>query len=218
MVWSSGMCQRRLLQPPLRRRLPVGAQIHPGGNHLDGGADVVVPQQQLHLPAGGHDAGGVAADPPGEGGHHIPPHPHAGGEIVGVILIDRVVGVNNRDAQPVGQGVGHPEGAELALGMDHVGPPGHQLPHHAVLLADPQAGAWVNFSGADGTHVVDGAVLIAVQAVGQGHHPHLVAKPLQLPLEEQHGGHHAVDDRRVPVRCNQNFHMFHSIETAVLQN
>ena len=126
---------------------------------------------------------------------------------MGIVLIDRVVGVYDGRAQPAGQRVGHPEGAELALGVDHVRPPGHQLVEEAPAAVDLQPRAGIDLVGADGAHVVDVPVLVSMQAVGEGHHPDLVAQLFQLPLQKKHGGHHAVDDRRVPIRCDQNFHI-----------
>ena len=192
---------------PARLALPaVKAQIHPCGDHLDAAFDAVAAQQGLHLPAGGHDAGRPAANPPGEGGDHVFAHPHAGGEVVGVVLIHRVVGVYNGHPQAAGDGVGHPEGAELALGVDHVRTPRQQLLKKASVPVNPQAGPGVDPVGADRAHIVNAVRLIRMQTVGQGDHPHLVSLLLQLPLQEQHRRHHAVDDRRVPIRCNQYFH------------
>ena len=126
---------------------------------------------------------------------------------MGIILVYGVIGVYNGGSQPVGQAVGHPEGAELALGMDHIGSPADQLPEEAPGPVDPQPGAGINLVGADGPHIIDVSILIAVHRVGQGNHPDLVALPLQLPLQQQDRGDHAVDDRRVPIRCNQYFHI-----------
>ena len=126
---------------------------------------------------------------------------------MGIILINRVVGVDDGRVQMVGQGVGHPECGKLALGVDYVRPPVEQLTEQAPGAVDPQAGARIDAVRADGTHVIDIAVFIRVHGVGQSDHPDLMAPGLQLALEQQHGGHHAVDDWSIPVRCYQNLHM-----------
>ena len=99
---------------------------------------------------------------------------------MGIILIDRVVGVDDGHVQVVGQGVGHPEGGELALGVDHVRPPLDQLPYLAAHAVDPQAGSGIDAVGADRAHIVDVALLIGVQGIGQGDHPDLVAPGFQF--------------------------------------
>ena len=129
---------------------------------------------------------------------------------MGIILIDRVVGMDDGHVQVVGQGIGHPERGKLALRMDHVGMPGDQLPRQTAGAVDPQPGPGIDAVGADGTHIVDAAVLVRMNRGGQRDHPDLVSPGLQLPLEQQHAGYHAVDDRSIPVCCNQNLHMIPS--------
>ena len=168
--------------------------------------DIVIPQQALHLLCGSHDTGGTVADPAGECGDHQLAHSYAGGEIVCIVLVHRVVGVYNRDVQPGGEDIGNPKAAELALGVDDVRPPSGQLPHHAPGPVHPQPRPGVDFAGADRAHIVDGTFLVGVDAVGEGDDPHIVSPLLQLPLEEEHRGHHAVDHRGIPVRSNEYFH------------
>ena len=125
---------------------------------------------------------------------------------MGVVLVYRVIGVYNGHAQAAGDGVGHPEGAELALGMDHVRMPGQQLLQQTPVAVDPQAGPGVDPVGADRAHIVDAVRLVGMQTIGQSDHPHLMSPLLQLPLQEQHRCYHAVNHGRVPIRCNQYFH------------
>ena len=101
---------------------------------------------------------------------------------MGIVLVHRMVSMDNGDAQPVGEGVCHPEGTELALGVDHIRPPGDQLMQHTPRPVHPQPGPRVDPVCADGTHVVDRAVFIGMQAVGQRDHTHLVPPRLQLTL------------------------------------
>lgn len=49
---------------------------------------------------------------------------------MGVVLVHRVVGMYDGDIQLSVEGVGHPEGTELTLGVDDVRPPLRQLPQY----------------------------------------------------------------------------------------
>ena len=190
----------------LRTAVPEGAQVHAGGDDLDPAVDAVPAQQLLHFSGRRDDAGRMAADPAGEGGDHIPAHPHTGGEVVGVVLVDRVVGVDDGHAQAVREGGGHPKGAEFALTVDDIRLPGGQFPQQASGAVHLQPRSGVNAAGADRTHVINIAVLIGMYAVGQSDDAHLVAAGLQLAPQHQYGGDNAVDNWLVPVCCNQYFH------------
>ena len=146
--------------------LPERAQVHAGGDDLDPAVNAVPPQQLFHLLGGRNNARRMPADPAGKGSHHIPPHPAAEVQVVGVILVHRVVGMDNRRPQPVGQGRRHPERAELTLTVDYIRLPVRQLPEQASGPVHFQTRAGVNPVRADGTHVVDIAVLIGVHTVG----------------------------------------------------
>ena len=109
-------------------RLAEVTQVNAGGRHEDGLLNAVALEQQPHLPRGGNEAVGVGGGPAGEDGGGLLAEVDAGGEIVRIVLVDRVIGVHQGDVQLLGYAPGQEKGGELALGVHHVRAPFHDLP------------------------------------------------------------------------------------------
>ena len=78
---------------------------------------------------------------------------------MGVVLIYRMVGVDQRDIQLLRDAAGQEKRAELALGVDDIRLPVHQLPHPAARHGGAEAGARVGppgVYGPDGREAVPG--------------------------------------------------------------
>ena len=163
-------------------------------------------QQPADLAGGGDHAVRLPPHPAGEGRHRAPPPPDAGGEVVGVVLIYRVIGVDQGDVQLLGDAPGQEKGAELALGVDHIRSPLHQLPHPAARQRRAEPGAGVDTAGIDGAHGRDAVCRPGAEVLRQRQHPDLMAPALQLPLQVFHRGHHSVHRGGVPIGGDQDLH------------
>ena len=181
-------------------------QVDARRHHEDRAANAIALQQSPHLAGGGDHAVHLGSYPAGESRHRTSAPPDAGGEVVGVVLIHRVVGVDQGDIQLLRDAAGQEKGAELTLGVDHIRPPVHQLPYPAARHGGAEAGAGIDPSGvygADGGDAVPGP---GVERLGQRQDPDLMAPALQLPLQVFHRGDHTVYRRRIPICGNQDLH------------
>ena len=163
-------------------------------------------EQQPHLPRGDDDAVRLCRRPAGEHRHRLFPEADAGGKVMGVVLIDGVVGVDQGDVQLLRDAAGQEKGGELTLGMDHVGAPVHQLPDVLPAQGRPQPGAGIDQARRHGADIGHAVLLPGPGGLGQRQDAHLVAPLLQAPAQILHRGHHAVDGGAVPVGGYQNFH------------
>ena len=118
---------------------------------------------------------------------------------MGIVLIYRMVGVNQGDVQFLRDAAGQEEGAEFALGVDHVWTPCDQLPHPFSGQGRAQAGAGIYQAGGNGAEIGHAVLLPGAAALGEGQHPDLVAPPLQLSPKIFHRRDHPVDGGAVPV-------------------
>ena len=125
---------------------------------------------------------------------------------MGVILVYRVVGVDQRHTAGFGDAPGRSKGAEFALGMDDVRTPGDQFPQQLVPFGGAQPGTGVDHSGVHRTQGIDAAADMAVQAAGQSQHPDLVALAGELAAQGQQRSDHPVDGGDVPVGREQDLH------------
>ena len=183
------------------------AEVYARGHHEDGLLHAVALEEHPDLPRGGDKAVRMGGGPAGEDGGGLLSEADVGGEIVGIVLVHRVVGVDQGNVQFLGDAPGQEEGGELALGVDHVGPPLHDLPDPFPRQGGPQPGPGVDQPRRHGAQAGHAVLPAGMTVLGEGQHPDLVAPGLQLPAEILHRGDHAVHRGKVPVGCNQNFHV-----------
>ena len=148
----------------------------------------------------------MGGGPAGEDGGGLLSKADVGGEIVGIVFVHRVVGVDQGNVQFLGDAPGQEEGGKLALGVDHVGAPLHKLPDPLPRQGRAQPGPRVNEPCRHGAQIRYAVPLIGPAVLGEGEHPDLMAPGLQLPAEILHRGDDAVHRGDVPVGCNQDFH------------
>ena len=185
---------------------PEPPQVDTAGNHQHRTIYAVAQQQMPHLAGGGNDAVGLADDPAAEGRRRPAAPADAGGEVVGIVLIHRVISVDQRYVQLLGNAPGQEEGGELTLGVDHIRAPLHQFPHPAARQGSPQPGTGVDTARSNGAQAGDPRYRLRPQIRRQGQYPYLMAQGLQLPPQIVHGSNHTVYCRRVPVCGDENFH------------
>ena len=161
----------------------------------------VAGQQPLDFPGRRNDGVAGAADAAGEQFRQAAAHPAAGGKVVGVILVHGVVGMNQRGTGGFGQLPGRGKGAELALGVDHVGFPGGQGVQGTVQGGGAQPGAGVDQPRIQRTQAGHAVLGIGVAAARQRQHPHLVAAGLQFGAQCHRGSDHPVDGGGPGIRC-----------------
>ena len=125
---------------------------------------------------------------------------------MGVILIHRVVGMDQGDVQLLGDAAGQEEGGELTLGVDHVRMPVNQLANPLSGQGRAQTGTGVHKARGNGAEIRHAVLFPGAAALGEGQHPDLVAPPLQLSPKIFHRRDHPVDGGAVPVGGNKNFH------------
>ena len=206
-VLPGNIQRRQETGPASRNRRPLeAAQVDAAGHHEHRRPHTVALEQRPHLAGGSDHAVRAGRHPPGQRRNRPPPQPDAGGKVVGIILIHRMIGVDQRHVQLLSDPPGQEERGELTLGMDHVRSPLHQLPDPTARQGRPQPDAGIHQPrrhGPDPGHTV---LHGGVQVLGEGQHPDLVSPQLQFPPQIQYGGHHPVHRRAVPIGCNQNLH------------
>ena len=171
------------------------------GNHLHGPVHPIARQQTGHLLRRHNHPVRPFQNKAGKkcGRLLSPGLPRA--EIMGIILINRVVGMHDGNPEPLSDPLRDQKAAELALGMNQIRPPGKDF-------SQPPAGwercpgARINPGSIYGWQVIHIPFPIRISLPGKRHHPHLTAQPFQLLLQRDHAGHHSVDYRFIPVGCN----------------
>ena len=148
--------------------------------------DPVRLQQPAHF-FGGDDYGvHPFCNAPGKALCHGPPNAHAGGKIMRIVLVNRVIGMNERDfASPCDQ-TRNPEGVELALTVDDIRVPADQFTQNfpGAETADPDAR--IEPSRAKRTDADDSSLCIAVNGFGQRQNLDLMAALLQSVNQRKH--------------------------------
>ena len=105
---------------------------------------------------------------------------------MGVVLVDRVIGVDDGGAGVLADLAGQQERGKFALCVDHVGLPADQRLHLTAGQRRAQPRAGIDQPGAHGADIGHIALHMGVQIGREGQHPDLVALRLQLPLEIEH--------------------------------
>ena len=117
-------------------------------------------------------------------------------KVLGIILVDSMVGMYHRAVAPAGHPLCQHKGRKLALRMDDLRAPGFQLVQpvgdgQSARRTDPHAR--VDPLRADAAHIQDAVFLMGMAILGKGHHPHVVAQRQQLVVQQLHRAHHTVD-------------------------
>lgn len=122
---------------------------------------------------------------------------------MGVVLIDGVIGVQQGSVCLFRNVAGRWEGAELAVGMDDVRPPGQEFLQQLFLQGNPQPRVGVYRSRSHRAQIIDTVLHIGGCGVGKWQDADLMAPVFQSFAQIQHGSHHTVYRRREPV-CGQS--------------
>ena len=183
---------------------------------MDRAIHLIALQNSPHFGGRCNDTLRMAHCPAGKGSHRGPSPPLAWRKVMGIILINRVVRMNNGCARGCCQPLRHHKGGKLTLGVDDIRLPGLQLPQQLHGRGSPQTGAGIDHPRADGTDVSHISLPTGVGRLGQGQYPDLMTLGSQLPFQIQNRGHHAVDGRCVPIGCDQNFQRTHLLFFSVL--
>lgn len=99
------------------------AQVDACGDHVDGAVHLIPLQQTAHLDGRGDDAGGLIHHPPGKDGHSLAAPAAAGGEVMGIVFVHGMVGVDHGGAGEGGELPGDEECGKFTLGVDDIGSP-----------------------------------------------------------------------------------------------
>ena len=175
-----------------------GPQVYAGGDDVHLAPDAVAQQQAADFLRGSDHAVGPVGDPAGKQSHRLVPPLLNGGKIVGVVLIDRVIGMYQRDIQLLGNFSGQKEGAEFALGVNYVRAPAQQIPHIPAAQSSSQPRTGVNQPGTEGSDVGDALPAAGEGGLRQRQHPHLWPRPSSSRFRSS-GGTNPVDGGAVTI-------------------
>ena len=211
---AQGAAQGRLV---LRGDGAESLQVDAGGHRVHRAADPVLVQHGGHLAGGGQDGVAPAREQLGQLFDRHMAAALAGDQVAGVIFVGGVVGVHQGAVAPPGQLPRRQKGRELALRVDHVGPPVGQGPHPAVPRgkADPRPG--VHPVGAQAAQVDHAVSLVRVAVRRESQHLDVVAQGQELTPQQGHRPDDAVDRRRPPVGGQQYLHLKHLRHRALYQ-
>lgn len=125
---------------------------------------------------------------------------------MGVVLVDRVIGVDNGDGQSLGDPTGHQEGGKLTLRVDDVRLPIQNPLHKTTGEGRLNSGAGIDFPRAHRTDIGYPIRFIGVEGLRQGQDTNLMSAPDKLSPQIQYRGHNPIHGRGIPICCNQDFH------------
>ena len=122
-------------------------QVQPRGDDTHRAVHAVARQQAADLGRGSDDCVAVGADHAGEQRRHLAPHAAAGGKVVGVIFVHRVIGVDKRCARSVRNPACRGKSAELALRVDNIRVPVDQITDGTIQCRGAHPGSGVDQPG-----------------------------------------------------------------------
>lgn len=125
------------------------------------------------------------------------------------VLVHRVVGVEERCLALAGDALGEEEGGELALAVHDVWSPADEVAKVAMRERHLQPCVGVDEVCADRAEVADVALAVGVELAGEREDAHLVPQRLKALGESEDGGDDAVNDRLVPIGCEEYPHSGH---------
>ena len=122
---------------------------------------------------------------------------------MGVVLVDRVIGVEQGGVCLFRNMAGRRKSAEFTVGMDDVRPPGQEFLQQLFLQGNPQPRFGIDGSRSHRAQIIHAVLHIGGCGVGKGQDADLMAPVFQSFAQIQHGSHHTVYRRREPV-CGQS--------------
>ena len=190
----------------LRHPLLMLLQGNAAGHHMDGVADTVILQHPFHLLRRCHDGLRFPQPQLGEDPHKEGADALAGENIGDILLVKRVIGMNDGRARLLGNIARKLVAEILALAVDHIRLPADQLFDIAMAVGDGHPHIRIDHPQRNGFDVINVAIPMTAELFGDRQYPHLMPLLFQLLHQIPHRGHHTVGAGGIQVRGNQHFH------------
>ena len=118
-----------------------------------------------------------------------------------------MIRMHHRNPKLPGYFPGNQEAAELTLGVNEIRLPFDQLLIKAAARKANGSGAGINPADIHRTHIINVIFFIGMPAVGKSGNPHLMSSFNKFSFQSQNGCNNTVNNRFIPVSCNQNSHI-----------
>jgi hypothetical protein len=149
---------------------------------------------------------GISQTQPGQSAHKVCADPLTGENVCHILLIQRVIGMNDGRCRFLGNMPRKLIAEILTLTVDHIRLPVDQLTDIPVAIGYRHPHIRIDHSQRNGFDVIDISIFVAFQLFRNRQHTHLMSLFLQLLHQIADGGDHAVGGGDIEVRRDQHFH------------
>ncbi len=120
---------------------------------------------------------------------------------MGIVLIERVIGVDDRNIKAFCDLACDEERRKLTVGMNDVRLPVHKLLYKAAEKSRLDSGAGIDLSHADRSYIGHAIRFEGMKGLRQGQNADIMPTQHKLSAQIHHRGHNSVNNRRVQICC-----------------